>query len=112
MTEKCITILDPRADSGFNPGPKRARIRVPSRPMPSIPSPCEKPCIKVCVVDPASRHCAGCGRSLQEIERGAARTSEERKRIMARLPERLRRLRPGALPERADSGRPLDNRAD
>jgi predicted Fe-S protein YdhL (DUF1289 family) len=49
----------------------------------------ESPCIKVCVLDPRSQHCVGCGRSLAEIERWAALSAEERRRIMAELPVRL-----------------------
>jgi predicted Fe-S protein YdhL (DUF1289 family) len=48
----------------------------------------ESPCIKVCVLDPGSNHCLGCGRSLGEIERWASLSPEERRRIMAELPAR------------------------
>jgi len=48
----------------------------------------ESPCIKVCVLDPVSNHCVGCGRSLTEIERWTALSPEERRRIMADLPAR------------------------
>jgi len=48
----------------------------------------ESPCIKVCVLDPVSNHCVGCGRSLAEIERWTALSHEERRRIMAELPAR------------------------
>jgi predicted Fe-S protein YdhL (DUF1289 family) len=48
----------------------------------------ESPCIKVCVLDSASNHCVGCGRSLAEIERWSALSPEERRRIMAELPSR------------------------
>jgi uncharacterized protein len=51
----------------------------------------ESPCIKVCVLDPASNHCVGCGRSLAEIERWSAFSPEERRRIMAELPSRRAR---------------------
>jgi uncharacterized protein len=51
----------------------------------------ESPCIKVCVLDPASNHCVGCGRSLAEIERWSALSPEERRRIMAELPSRRAR---------------------
>jgi predicted Fe-S protein YdhL (DUF1289 family) len=52
------------------------------------------PCIKVCTIDPVSRLCAGCGRSLQEIGEWTRLTEQERRAIMARLPERLTRARP------------------
>ncbi|HWA89654.1 MAG TPA: DUF1289 domain-containing protein [Rhizomicrobium sp.] len=47
------------------------------------------PCIKVCVIDPASRLCKGCGRTLDEIARWGGMTDGERARIMAALPERM-----------------------
>jgi predicted Fe-S protein YdhL (DUF1289 family) len=49
----------------------------------------ETPCIKICVLDPASKHCLGCGRSLAEIERWTVFSDEERRRIMAELPRRI-----------------------
>jgi len=48
------------------------------------------PCVKVCVIDPASRLCSGCGRTLDEIARWGAMGEAERARIMAILPERMR----------------------
>jgi len=52
----------------------------------------ETPCIKVCIVDPATRLCRGCGRSIEEIGRWTSYSDAERKRIMTMLPERLVRL--------------------
>jgi hypothetical protein len=49
----------------------------------------ETPCIRICVVHPTARLCAGCGRSLDEITRWVILTDEERGRIMAQLPPRL-----------------------
>jgi len=49
----------------------------------------ESPCNKVCVIDPVSALCAGCGRSLAEIEHWLALSANERARIMAQLPQRL-----------------------
>jgi uncharacterized protein len=49
----------------------------------------ESPCTKVCTVDPVSRLCVGCGRSLAEIERWLFLTDAERAKIIAELPERL-----------------------
>ena len=49
----------------------------------------ESPCNKVCVVDPASGLCVGCGRTLPEIGGWIGFTPEERRRIMAALPARL-----------------------
>lgn len=54
------------------------------------------PCIKTCLLDPASRHCQGCGRSLAEIGRWNSMSEVERLAIMATLPQRLvARLSPG-----------------
>ncbi|MBV9993266.1 MAG: DUF1289 domain-containing protein [Alphaproteobacteria bacterium] len=47
------------------------------------------PCIKVCVIDPASRLCKGCGRTLDEIARWGGMSEAERARVMAELPERM-----------------------
>lgn len=52
----------------------------------------ESPCIHVCTVDPASRLCVGCGRSLDEIGRWVEMTPAERRSIMDGLPARLAAL--------------------
>jgi predicted Fe-S protein YdhL (DUF1289 family) len=49
----------------------------------------ETPCEKICIVDPPSGLCRGCGRSLAEIERWTAYSDNERTRIMQELPLRL-----------------------
>jgi predicted Fe-S protein YdhL (DUF1289 family) len=49
----------------------------------------ETPCEKICIVDPASGLCRGCGRSLAEIGNWTAYSDAERRRIMAELPDRL-----------------------
>ncbi len=46
------------------------------------------PCIKLCAIDPASGLCMGCRRTLREIGNWARLSDEERRAIMARLPER------------------------
>jgi uncharacterized protein len=46
------------------------------------------PCIKVCVIDPVSGLCSGCGRTLVEIAAWASLDAGERRRIMAELPAR------------------------
>jgi predicted Fe-S protein YdhL (DUF1289 family) len=53
--------------------------------MAAIQSPCEN----ICIVDPPSGLCRGCGRSLAEIERWVAYGDSERTRIMNELPGRL-----------------------
>jgi predicted Fe-S protein YdhL (DUF1289 family) len=62
--------------------------------MSAILSPCEK----ICVLDPSTGLCSGCGRSLLEIERWRAYSDAERSRIMLKLPARLEAMRlPRAL---------------
>jgi predicted Fe-S protein YdhL (DUF1289 family) len=48
------------------------------------------PCIKICEIDPASRLCRGCGRSLNEIALWGSMTEAERLGIMITLEQRLR----------------------
>jgi len=65
--------------------------------MAAILSPCEK----ICIVDPPSGLCRGCGRSLAEIARWTAYTDQERARVMDELPQRLQSMRtpaPAAKP--------------
>ncbi|WP_244560193.1 MULTISPECIES: DUF1289 domain-containing protein [unclassified Bosea (in: a-proteobacteria)] len=47
------------------------------------------PCIRVCVIDPVSQLCEGCGRTLTEIAQWAGLSEAQRLAIMAALPERL-----------------------
>ena len=54
----------------------------------------QSPCVKFCVLDPGSGLCAGCGRSLDEIAQWSSFSEEERRRIMAELPERMKKLKP------------------
>jgi predicted Fe-S protein YdhL (DUF1289 family) len=49
----------------------------------------ETPCEKICVLDPPSGLCRGCGRTLAEIERWTAYSDGERARVMTELPGRL-----------------------
>lgn len=49
----------------------------------------ETPCNKICVLDPASGLCRGCGRSGEEIAAWAAMTDAERRRIMDVLAARM-----------------------
>ncbi|QFU08470.1 hypothetical protein PARPLA_03071 [Rhodobacteraceae bacterium THAF1] len=48
----------------------------------------ESPCIKVCVIHPASRLCTGCLRSIDEITEWSRMTPEARAEVMAELPTR------------------------
>jgi predicted Fe-S protein YdhL (DUF1289 family) len=58
------------------------------------------PCIKVCVIDGRADICVGCGRTLPEIASWGRMNEEQRRSIMAMLPERMRAkgITPPALP--------------
>lgn len=62
----------------------------------------ETPCIKVCVIDPDTGFCVGCGRTRGEIGNWLGLTSAERLQIMATLPERVSTL---TLRKRRKGGR-------
>jgi predicted Fe-S protein YdhL (DUF1289 family) len=66
----------------------------------------ETPCVAVCMIDPKSRLCFGCGRTLPEIARWGRMESQERLAIMAELPARMADagLPPPAPPRAADRG--------
>lgn len=49
----------------------------------------DSPCINICMVDPQSGLCLGCGRTLEEIACWASISDLERERIMKVLPERM-----------------------
>jgi predicted Fe-S protein YdhL (DUF1289 family) len=53
-----------------------------------LPSPCNK----VCVLDPATGFCRGCGRTGEEIGAWIAMSEAEQAALLARLPDRLARL--------------------
>jgi predicted Fe-S protein YdhL (DUF1289 family) len=48
----------------------------------------ESPCVKICVVHPATRLCTGCYRSIDEIGAWGRMTPEERRAVMVDLPSR------------------------
>jgi uncharacterized protein len=56
----------------------------------SVPS---TPCVKVCVIDPLSALCIGCGRTVVEIAAWTAMSEAERGAVMVGLGERLARAR-------------------
>ena len=62
----------------------------------------ETPCVKVCVVDPETQFCIGCGRTRGEIASWIAMAAEERHRIVEALPERMATL---TLRKRRKGGR-------
>jgi hypothetical protein len=59
------------------------------------------PCINVCVLDPLSALCIGCGRTGEEISAWATMSEPERLALMAGLEQRLTEARSRA----ARSGR-------
>lgn len=48
----------------------------------------ETPCVDICAIDPETRMCEGCFRTLDEIAAWGSMPPEERRRIMAELPGR------------------------
>ncbi len=57
-------------------------------PLPLIKS----PCIKLCVIEPESGYCIGCGRTRDEIAGWLAMTPQLRDTVMLDLPGRLNNL--------------------
>ena len=49
----------------------------------------ETPCIAVCMIDPRTNLCFGCGRTLPEIARWHRMESAERRAVMALLAQRM-----------------------
>ena len=49
----------------------------------------ETPCIAVCMIDPKTSLCFGCGRTLPEIAHWHRMESAERLAVMALLPARM-----------------------
>jgi uncharacterized protein len=49
----------------------------------------DTPCIAVCMIDPRTNLCFGCGRTLPEIARWHRMESAERRAVMALLPQRM-----------------------
>ena len=49
----------------------------------------ETPCIAVCMIDPKTSLCLGCGRTLPEIARWHRMESPERQAVMAQLGPRM-----------------------
>jgi uncharacterized protein len=48
----------------------------------------ETPCVKVCVIEPATGLCIGCHRTREEIARWVEFAPAVRRRIMSELPGR------------------------
>ncbi len=58
----------------------------------------DTPCIAVCIIDPRTSLCFGCGRTLPEIARWSRMDSTERRAVMAQL---AARMADAGLPEMA-----------
>jgi predicted Fe-S protein YdhL (DUF1289 family) len=52
----------------------------------------ETPCVKICVVDPETGFCIGCGRTRGEIGGWLGMSADQRRTVMADLPERVASL--------------------
>lgn len=52
----------------------------------------ETPCIKICVVEPETGFCIGCGRTRSEIADWIGMTPDGRRHVIAALPERVATL--------------------
>lgn len=52
----------------------------------------ESPCVQICVLHPEARICLGCYRSGAEIAAWSRMTPDERREIMAVLPDRAKSL--------------------
>jgi predicted Fe-S protein YdhL (DUF1289 family) len=62
----------------------------------------ESPCTRVCVMDPASGLCRGCGRTITEIGDWSSLRDAEREAIAAALPGRMRAAGLGCSARPAD----------
>lgn len=52
----------------------------------------DSPCVKLCVIDPITGFCIGCGRTGNEIGGWLALSLAERAALNAALPERLKTM--------------------
>jgi hypothetical protein len=52
----------------------------------------ETPCVKICVVDPETQFCIGCGRTRNEIADWIGMGATARHTVMLELPERVETL--------------------
>ncbi|MFZ9448040.1 MAG: DUF1289 domain-containing protein [Alphaproteobacteria bacterium] len=52
----------------------------------------QSPCIRVCVLDPVTDQCSGCGRRRMEIAAWSRMDDAQRGDVLAELPDRLRAM--------------------
>ena len=64
----------------------------------------ETPCIAVCMMDPKTKLCFGCGRTLPEIARWHRMESAERLAVMEGLAARMAAAGLVQMPPRAERG--------
>jgi len=64
----------------------------------------ESPCIAVCMMDPKTKLCFGCGRTLPEIARWHRMESAERLAVMEGLAARMAEAGLVQTPPRAEHG--------
>ena len=69
-------------------------------PDPSLPGAAAKPtpvspCLGICLMDPRTRTCRGCLRTIEEITGRHAASNQEKRAILERLDERRAGLRDG-----------------
>ena len=64
----------------------------------------ETPCIAVCMMDPKTKLCFGCGRTLPEIARWHRMETAERLAVMEGLAARMAEAGLEQMPPRAEHG--------
>ena len=64
----------------------------------------ETPCIAVCIMDPKTKLCFGCGRTLPEIARWHRMETAERLAVMEGLAARMAEAGLELMPPRAEPG--------
>jgi uncharacterized protein len=64
----------------------------------------ETPCIAVCMMDPKTKLCFGCGRTLPEIARWHRMETAERLAVMEGLAARMAEAGLVQMPPRAERG--------
>ncbi len=64
----------------------------------------ETPCIAVCMMDPKTKLCFGCGRTLPEIARWHRMETAERLAVMEGLAARMAEAGLRQMPPRAERG--------
>ena len=64
----------------------------------------ETPCIAVCMMDPRTKLCFGCGRTLPEIARWHRMETAERLAVMDGLAARMAEAGLMQMPPRAEQG--------